>query len=218
MMLSQDAFIGGTHTMSVTTSWTMSEIFRNPSVMEKACAELQTVVGDNRLVQESDLPQLKYLQCIMKETFRLHPAGPLLLPHESVEPCKASGYDIPAKTRMMVNVYAIGRDPSVWEDPSEFKPERFEEGEIESKIDVRGQDFVLIPFGSGRRMCPAVSMANLVVQFVVASLLHTFQWSLPDGMDPKDLDMTEGMGLTVTRAVPLRAIATLRLASSLYDA
>lgn len=218
MMLSQDAFIGATHTMTVTTGWTMSEIIRNPSVMEKACAELQTVVGDNRLVQESDLPQLKYLQCIIKESFRLHPTGPLLIPHESVEACKASGYDIPAKTRMMVNVYAIGREPSVWEDPLEFKPERFMEGEMKVKIDVHGQDFVLIPFGSGRRMCPAMPMANLVVQFVVASLLHTFQWSLPDGMEPKDLDMTEGMGLSLPRAVPLRAIATPRLSPSLYDA
>ena len=209
----QGAFLAGTETAIVTVHWTMSEVFRNPSIMKKAQAELDDVVGHNRLVQESDLPNLKYIQCIRKENYRLHPPAPLLIPHESIDSCTVFGYDIPAKTRLMVNVRAIGRDPKVWDNPLTFNPDRFMEGKY-SKLETHGQDYQLLPFGSGRRSCPGMQMGNIIVPFVVANLLHAFDWSLP--MDPKDLDMSEGTGLSAPRAVPLQAIAKPRLSPSLY--
>lgn len=195
----------------------MSELFREPSIVKKALEELDAVVGRNRLVQESDLPHLNYIQCICKETFRLHPPVALLLPHESFQACKASGYDIPAKSRMLVNVYAIGRDPNTWDDPLKFLPERFMEGNKYSHIDSHGQDFELLPFGSGRRMCPGMHMGNLIVQLTVANVLHAFDWSLPDQMNPKDLDMSEIKGITIARALPLLAMAKPRLSPTLYE-
>lgn len=216
-MILQNAFIAATDTTILTTEWAISELFREPSIVKKALEELDAVVGCNRLVQESDLPHLKYIQCICKETFRLHPPVPLLLPHESIQACKASGYDIPAKSRMLVNLYAIGRDPNTWDDPLKFLPERFMEGNKYSHIDSHGQDFELLPFGSGRRMCPGMHMGNLIVQFTVANVLHAFDWSLPDQMNPKDLDMSEANGITVSKAVPLRAMAKPRLSPTLYE-
>ena len=216
-MILQNAFIAATDTSLLTTEWAISELLREPSIVKKALEELDAVVGRNRLVQESDLPHLKYIQCICKETFRLHPPVPLLLPHESIQACKASGYDIPAKSRMVVNVYAIGRDPNVWDDPLKFLPERFMEGNKYSHINSHGQDFEFLPFGSGRRICPGMHMGNILVQLTVATVLHAFDWSLPDQMNPKDLDMSEAKGLTIPRAVPLRALAKPRLSHTLYE-
>ena len=213
----QNAFVAATDTTIMSIEWAMSEILRNPRVvLRKAQAELDEVVGDHKLVQESDLPHLKYIQCICKETLRLHPAAPLLLPHESVDASRAFGYDIPAKCRLLVNAYAIGRDPKTWDDPLAFDPERFVQGR-HSHIDSHGQDFELLPFGSGRRICPGMNTANVILQFAVANLLHAFEWSLPAPMVPEDLDMSEGIGLTIPKRVPLCATAKPRLSPTLYE-
>ncbi|KAJ7548418.1 hypothetical protein O6H91_07G011100 [Diphasiastrum complanatum] len=205
-----DMLAAGTESSAVTIEWALSEILLNPWVQEKAQQELDHVVGRERKVEEADLPQLKYLQSIVKETFRLHPPGPVLVPHESTQAVQVTGYDIPANTRLLVNVWAIGRDPSNWERALEFSPERF----LNSNIDVRGYDFELIPFGSGRRACPGLALGLASVQLGLAVLLQSFEWSLPSSHEK--LDMSEVFGLTLPKAVPLHAIATPRLPHHLY--
>ncbi|KAH9321878.1 hypothetical protein KI387_016517 [Taxus chinensis] len=187
--------------------WAMSELLRNPLAMKRVQEELDSVVGYNRVVIECDLPHLKYLQMAVKETLRLYPSGPLLLPHQSKKHCKIAGYEIPKNTRVLINAWAIGRDPITWEEPNVFKPERF----LASKIDVKGQDFELIPFGSGRRICPGINLALCMIQLGLAKLLHCFNWSLPEGISPKNLDMSEAFGNTMTRVVHLHAIPIPRL-------
>eukprot|EP01018_Ginkgo_biloba_P015925 Gb_01526 [translate_table: standard] len=202
-----DMLAAGTDTSSSTLEWAMSEMLLNPSMMKKVQDELESVVGVNRMVEESDLPQLEYLKVVVKETLRLHPQGPLLIPHEAREDCIIGGYNIPRKARIIVNAFALGTDPNSWEDAEKFKPERF----IGSPIDVKGQNFELIPFGSGRRGCPGQPLATVVVEYALATLLHCFDWRLPDGMKVEDLNMTEEFGLTTPRAVNLVAVPTHRL-------
>ncbi|KAJ7529078.1 hypothetical protein O6H91_15G033300 [Diphasiastrum complanatum] len=199
----------GTDSSALTMEWALSEVLLKPFVQKKAQQELDQAVGRERKVEEADLPQLKYLQAVVKETFRLHPAAPFLVPHESMEAVEVSGYTIPAKVRLLVNAWAIGRDPSRWERPLEFDPERF----LDSSIDVRGQDFELIPFGSGRRACPGTVLALASVQLALAALLQSFEWSVPPA---EKMDMTEAYGLTLPKAVPLHLLATPRLPQHLY--
>lgn len=181
--------------------------------MKKVQDEIDSVVGKSRLVEESDLAQLPYLECVVKETFRLHPAAPLLIPHESIEPCKLLSYDIPAKTRLYVNVWAIGRDPSEWDNPLEFLPERFSG----SEIDVRGKHFGILPFGSGRRQCPGMALGMTIVQFTLARMLHSFDFRLPAPQKPEELDMTDSFGLTIIKTEPLKLMASPRLSGKLYE-
>ncbi|CAH2051329.1 unnamed protein product [Thlaspi arvense] len=151
----QDIFLAGVNTSAVTLSWAMTELIRNPRVMKKVQDEIRTSLGDKKeRVTEDDLTQLHYLKLVVKETFRLHPAAPLLLPRETMSDIKIQGYDIPAKTQMIINIYSIARDPKLWIDPDEFNPERF----LDSSIDYKGLNFELLPFGSGRRICPGMMM------------------------------------------------------------
>eukprot|EP01018_Ginkgo_biloba_P010776 Gb_08446 [translate_table: standard] len=184
--------------------WAMSEMLLNPSLMKKVQDELESIVGLNRMVEESDLPQLEYLKAVVKESLRLHQPGPLLIPHEAREDCIVGGYNIPRKARIIVNAFALGTDPNSWEDPEMFKPERF----IGSRIDVKGQNFEVIPFGSGRRGCPGQQLATTVVEYALASLLHCFDWRLPNGMKAEDLSMKEKFGLSISRAVHLVEVPT----------
>ncbi|KAL8490247.1 hypothetical protein ACS0TY_025959 [Phlomoides rotata] len=176
--------------------------------MKKVQKELESVVGMDHAVEESHLDKLQYLECVIKEVFRLHPIVPLLLPHESIEDCVVDGFHIPKKSRIMVNVWAIGRDPSVWSNPKSFTPERF----IGSHIDVKGHNFELLPFGSGRRGCPGMQLGLTVVKLVVAQLVHCFDWELPNGMQPSDMDMSEHFALVTSRAKNLMVIPSYRLA------
>ncbi|KAH9300195.1 hypothetical protein KI387_011778, partial [Taxus chinensis] len=164
----------GTDTSAITIEWALAALLQNPEILRKAQQELDSHTGRDRLIEESDLHKLKYLQAIVKETFRLYPAGAILIPHESTEACTVGGYHVPAETRLLVNVWAIQRDRAVWERPTEFDPERFLKSERD--IDVKGQDFELIPFGSGRRMCPGMSLAMCVVSYTLARLLQSFEW------------------------------------------
>ncbi|KAM1228187.1 hypothetical protein ACFX2J_007311 [Malus domestica] len=202
-----DMFAASVDTPSTVILWAFSELLRHPQVMKKLQKELENVVGLNRMVEESDLEKLEYLDMVVKETLRLHPAVPLLLPHLSIEDCTVDGYHIPKNSRLIINAWAIGRDPSAWEDAEKFVPERFEG----SNIDVKGKHFQLIPFGSGRRRCAGMQLGLTVIQFVLAQIVHCFDWELPDNMLPNELDMTEVFGLVVSRSKDLLLIPSYRL-------
>ncbi|KAH0996318.1 hypothetical protein GBA52_020182 [Prunus armeniaca] len=202
-----DMLAGAMDTTATAIEWTLSELIKHPRVMKKVQKELENVVGMEREVEESDLGKLEYLDMVVKETMRLHPVAPLLLPHAAIEDCNVNGFHIPQKSRVMINIFAIGRDPSIWTDAEKFIPERFDG----SNIDFRGRDFQFIPFGSGRRGCPGMQLGITMVQLVVAQLVHCFDWELPNNMLPSELDMTEEFGLTVPRAKHLLAVPTYRL-------
>ncbi|VAH84621.1 unnamed protein product [Triticum turgidum subsp. durum] len=174
----QGTFIGGSDAASVTILWAMAELIRKPHLLKKVQKEIRDVVGSNERVRPNDMPKMGYLKMVVKETLRLHPPATMLLPREAMRDIQIGGYDVPAKTRIYVNAWAIGRDPMSWpDDPEEFKPDRFEA----SEIDFKGANFELIPFGAGRRMCPALSMSVATVEFTLANLLCCFEWALPDG-------------------------------------
>ena len=197
-------FAAGTDTTYTVLEWAMAELLRHQTVMQKLQDEVRTVVGDKTHVTEEDLVKMNYLKAVIKETLRLHAPVPLLVPRKSMEDIKLNGYDIAAGTQVIVNAWAIARDPSSWEQPLEFKPERF----INSSINYKGLDFEFIPFGEGRRGCPGVFFAIAVNELVLANLVYQFDWKLPDGVAEKDLDMSETVGLTCHRKYPLLAIAT----------
>ncbi|KAG6540939.1 hypothetical protein Mapa_017683 [Marchantia paleacea] len=208
----QDVIMASSSTSSASMLWALAELMRHPDNLQKVQKELDTVVGKNRLVEESDIVNLVFLRAVVKETFRLHPVLPLLLPHQSEVDIKLGGYDIPAKTRVLVNTYAIGRDPRIWNSPLHFNPGRF----IKNSIDVKGQSFELLPFGAGRRMCVGYSLALMTVEYALAQLLHTCSLSLPKGMSPKDVSMEEVSGASVTRSETLQLRVTPRLPARVY--
>ncbi|KAL6514747.1 Cytochrome P450 [Orobanche gracilis] len=202
----------GTDTSSSTIEWALVELIRHPSILTRAQQELDSVVGKNRLVTEADLSQLTFLQAIVKETFRLHPATPLSLPRMANENCEINGYFIPKGSTLLVNIWAIGRDPNVWTDPLEFRPERFLLDGERPNVDVQGNHFEVIPFGAGRRICVGMRLGLRMVQFITATLIHAFDFELPDGLQREKLDMEEEFGISLQRAVPLLVHPMPRLA------
>ncbi|KAK3132052.1 hypothetical protein QOZ80_6AG0515110 [Eleusine coracana subsp. coracana] len=204
LSLISDLFSAGTDTSSATVEWAMAELLLNPSSMARARDELDQVVGSKPAIEESDIGQLKYLQTIVKETFRLHPPAPFLLPHLAETTTQVRGYTVPKGARVLVNAWALGHDAEVWPEPEKFVPERF----LEKEVDFRGRDFELLPFGSGRRMCPGMPLAVRMVHLMLASLLHRFQWSLPADVEKNGLDMSERLGVNLAMATPLQVIAT----------
>ncbi|KAJ1289838.1 hypothetical protein BS78_02G195600 [Paspalum vaginatum] len=210
----QDLIAGGTESSAVTVEWAISELLKKPEIIAKATEELDRVIGRGRWVTEKDIPSLPYVDAIVKETMRLHPVAPMLVPRLAREDTTVAGYDIPAGTRVLVSVWSIGRDPELWEAPEEFMPERF----LGSKLDVKGQDYELLPFGSGRRMCPGYSLGLKVIQVSLANLLHGFGWSIPDGMTKEELNMEEIFGLSTPRKFPLEAVVEPKLPAHLYAA
>ncbi|KAM5569182.1 cytochrome P450 71A1 [Rosa sericea] len=199
----QDMFIGGSDTTSATLEWLMAELVRNPNVMEKVQQEVRRVVGQKAKVDMDDINRMDFLKCVIKETMRLHPSGPLLLPRETIEGVTLGGYYIPAKTRVIVNAFAIQRDPKFWDKPEEFLPDRFKD----NSIDFNGQDFQFIPFGGGRRGCPGQAFAVATTEYVVANLLYWFDWKLPSGtVSAETIDMSEVYGLAVYKKAHLRLV------------
>ncbi|XP_072950594.1 cytochrome P450 71AP13-like [Typha angustifolia] len=199
-----DMFAAGTDTTFITLDWGMTELLMNPTAMKRAQDEVRSIVGGGRTtVAETDLHRMHYLQAVVKEIFRLHPPVPVLLPRESMEPVTLHGYEVPANTRIYVNAWAIGRDPVTWENPEKFEPERF----LGSNIDYKGQDFELIPFGAGRRGCPAITFGTVSIEIALAQLLYSFDWKLPPGVKAEDLDMTEVFGITMHRTEQLVVVA-----------
>ncbi|WMV14955.1 hypothetical protein MTR67_008340 [Solanum verrucosum] len=197
-----DLFVAGTDTTSNTLEWAMAELLKNPHTLEKVQKELAQVIGRGKLIDEADVAKLPYLRCIVKETFRIHPQVPFLIPREVEEDVELYGYTIPKDSQVLVNVWAIGRDSSLWEDPLDFKPERF----WESDIDVRGRDFELLPFGVGRRICPGLPFAIRMIPVTLGSFLNTFNWKLHGELAPKELNMEGKFGITFAKAQPLLAV------------
>ncbi|XP_043701645.1 cytochrome P450 71A1-like [Telopea speciosissima] len=200
-----DMFAAGTDTTYTVLEWTMAELLRHPEVMKEVQDEVRKIGKGKTNITEDDLELMQYMKSVIKETLRLHPPIPLLVPRESMEDVKIQGYDIPAKTTVIINALAIGRDPSCWKEAEKFKPERFLNGAAASTVDFKGHDFQFIPFGAGRRGCPGIEFAISVNELALANILHNFDWALPDSMD---LDMTECSGLTAHLQSPLLAIAT----------
>ncbi|KAH0658397.1 hypothetical protein KY289_027145 [Solanum tuberosum] len=205
--LLMELFGAGSETTIVTSEWMLVDLLKNHQCLTKLRDEIANVVGDKDvIIRESDLTNMPYLDACLKETLRLHPPGPLLLPHRAVETSEVMGYRIPKDTQVMVNMWAIVRDPKVWDDPSSFKPERF----MNSKMDYKGRDFEYIPFGSGRRMCAGEPLASRFVPLVVASLVHKFDWFLPNDMNPDQIDMDEILDLIISKKDPILVIPKLR--------
>ncbi|CAN4111843.1 unnamed protein product [Withania somnifera] len=202
----------GSDTMAVHLTWTMSLLLNSPHEMKKAQEEIDTKIGKERWIEDSDVQDLVYLQAIVKEALRLYPPVPLLVPHEAVEDCEVAGYHVPKGTRLYVNAWKIHRDPKIYPDPESFVPGRFLTKEI--KIDGRGQHFEFIPFGSGRRSCPGMTFASLVAHVILGRLLQGFDFSTPSNMP---VDMTEGLGITMPKANQVKVVTTPRLPSKFYE-
>ncbi|KAF5935475.1 hypothetical protein HYC85_026604 [Camellia sinensis] len=203
--LTTELISAGTDTSTSTIEWAMAELIKNPESMNKVREELAREINHD-FAKESHLPQLPYLQACVKETLRLHPPAPILIPHRALESCTVMNYAIPKNAQLVVNVWAIGRDPTIWVEPLKFNPERF----LNSALDFKGGDYEFVPFGAGRRICPGLSMAAKQVPLVLASLIHFFDWSLPLGISPNELDMTEKFALTLQREQPLLVIPKVR--------
>ncbi|XVE50808.1 hypothetical protein DITRI_Ditri01bG0193000 [Diplodiscus trichospermus] len=191
----QDIFAAGSETAATTIEWAMSELLKNPELMKKAQDEVREVFGENGKVNEEMIHELKFLRSIVKETLRLHPPAPLLVPRECSENCVINGYDILAKTKVLINAWAIQRDPCYWKEAEEFHPDRF----LNSSVDFRGTNFEYVPFGAGRRICPGISFGLPSVELTFANLLYHFDWKLVNGIKYEDLDMTESFGITTRR-------------------
>nr|AAK63940.1 putative cytochrome P450 [Oryza sativa Japonica Group]BCL64961.1 cytochrome P450 [Oryza sativa Japonica Group] len=189
----------GTETTSTTIEWAMSLLLNHPETLKKAQAEIDASVGNSRLITADDVPRITYLQCIVRETLRLYPAAPMLIPHESSADCEVGGYSVPRGTMLLVNAYAIHRDPAAWEEPERFVPERFEGGGCDGNLSM--------PFGMGRRRCPGETLALHTVGLVLGTLIQCFDWERVDGVE---VDMAEGGGLTMPKVVPLEAVCRPR--------
>ncbi|KAL7161604.1 hypothetical protein ACSBR2_042134 [Camellia fascicularis] len=199
-----DMFGAGTDTIFTSMEWTMAELLKHPQIMKKLQNEVRKIAKGKLNITEDDLENMYYLKAVIKESLRMHPPVPLLVPRESIQDAKVMDYDIVAGTQVIVNAWAIARDPLSWEDPEEFRPERF----LNSSIDFKGHNFEFIPFGAGRRGCPGILFAMNVDELALASVVHKFNLSLPDGASGEDLDMTEAAGLTIHKKNPLIVVPT----------
>ncbi|CAD6335086.1 unnamed protein product [Miscanthus lutarioriparius] len=207
--LLSNVFTASVDTSSVTMVWAMAELIRRPAMLRKAQEEVRSVVdgGGRERVHPDDVAKLRYLKAVVKETLQLNPAAPLLLPRETLRQVSICGYDVPAKTRVLVNAWAIGRDPRSWGDrPEEFDPGRFDGDD--GVVDFNGTHFELVPFGAGRRMCPGMAMGVATVEFTLANLLYCFDWELPEGVRVEDVSMEEAGGLAVHKKTPLLLVPT----------
>ncbi|CAN1747946.1 Geraniol 8-hydroxylase [Linum perenne] len=208
LLVDQDLFVAGTDTVTSTIEWAMAELLRNPNAFAKAKEELHKTIGKDNHLHESDIMRLPFLRAIIKENFRLHPAGPLLVPRKAGSEVEIFGFTVPKGSQVIINAWAMGRDPTIWDNPNFFRPERFIGSEIDVDIDVGGNSFELIPFGGGRRICPGLPLAMRMLHMMLGTLVHWFDWKLVDGVDPKSLDMEEKFGITLQKAKPLVAFPT----------
>ncbi|XP_057792636.1 salviol synthase-like [Salvia miltiorrhiza] len=200
-----DMIGAGSDTSSTLMEWAMSELLKNPRILERAQQEVRKVFDEEGYVNESRIPQLKYLKLVVKETLRMHPPVPLLLPRLCRETCEIDGYEIPAETKIIVNAWAVNRDPKYWEDPDCFQPERF----MENLVDYKGNHFEYIPFGAGRRICPGITFGMANVELPLAMFLYHFDWKLGGGMKHQDLDMEEVFGVTARRSKQLCIVPSI---------
>lgn len=201
-----DLFVAGTATTSLTVQWTMAELLRHPAVMSKVRGELQQVLNSKQHPDESDIDKLPYLRTVVMEIMRLHPPSPLMMPHVAMaDGAEVGGFAVPKGTKVIINVWAIMRDPASWTQPEAFVPERF----LGTDLDFRGMDArAFVPFGAGRRVCPGMPMATRSVTLILASVLHAFEWRLPEGMQPCDVDVRDQFGTSLNMVTPLKAVPT----------
>ncbi|XP_027345087.1 licodione synthase-like [Abrus precatorius] len=210
-----DYFTAATDTTAISVEWTIAELFNNPKVLKKAQEEVDKVTGNERLVCEADSPNLPYIHAIIKETMRLHPPIPMIM-RKGVEDCVVNGNIIPKGSLVCVNIWAMGRDPKIWKNPLEFRPERFLEIEA-NDIDIKGQHFELLPFGSGRRGCPGMPLAARELPTIIGALIQCFEWKMLDSRGQilehgkSKITMDERPGLTAPRANDLIGIPVARL-------
>ncbi|KAK4260463.1 hypothetical protein QN277_003569 [Acacia crassicarpa] len=208
----QDMVVGGSDTSSNTIEFALAHIINEPEVMRRVQEELDSVVGRENNVEESHIHKFPYLLAVMKESLRLHPALPLLVPHCPSETTTVGGYTVPKGSRVFINVWAIHRDSTIWDNPLKFDPSRFLG---DAKWDFSGNDFDYLPFGSGRRICAGIAMAERTFLYSVATLVHSFDWKVPEG---QELDMSEKFGIVLKKKVPLVAVPTPRLSNTaLYE-
>ncbi|XP_010548393.1 PREDICTED: cytochrome P450 CYP82D47-like [Tarenaya hassleriana] len=207
--------LAGSETAIVVLVWAVSLLVNNPHVIKKAQEELDNIVGKNRVVEESDIKDLVYIQAIVKETFRLYPPVPLVAFRHVLDDFDVANgtYHVPAGSLLLVNAWKIQRDPSLWSDPERFEPERFLT--VDNDVDVGGQSFKLFPFGLGRRSCPAIPLGLRMVHYALARFLHSFEVAKPS--IEEDMDMTESNGLVNLKATPLEVMVTPRLDPHLYQ-
>ncbi|KAJ0098592.1 hypothetical protein Patl1_19944 [Pistacia atlantica] len=203
--LLMDVFVGGTDTTSTTLEWAMAEMLQQSEIMKKACKELEEVVGNENIVEEFHLDKLHYLNAIVKETLRLHPPTPFLIPHNPSVTCTISGYTIPKGSRIILNVWKMQRDSEAWKNPLEFQPDRFQNDSENGYY--HGKNFNFLPFGSGRRICAGMPLAEKFLPYLLATLLHSFKWNLPEGTE---LDLSDKFGLVLKKRKPLLAIPTAK--------
>uniref|UniRef100_A0A7N2MI74 Cytochrome P450 n=1 Tax=Quercus lobata TaxID=97700 RepID=A0A7N2MI74_QUELO len=196
-----DLLLAGTDSSSMVTEWAMAELMRNQDVLHKLRDELKREIG-TEMVKESHLAHLPYLEACVKETLRLYPPGPLLIPHRALQTCQVMGYTIPKDSKILVNMWAIGRDPSIFNDSLRFNPERF----LDSSLDFKGTNFAYTPFGAGRRVCPGQPLATKQVPLILASLVHSFDWFLPGSIKSTELDMNDHFAITLKKKQPLQLI------------
>ncbi|KAL1832775.1 hypothetical protein DCAR_0102797 [Daucus carota subsp. sativus] len=204
-----DMFTAGIDTTSAVIEWAMTELMRNPRVMNKVQAEVRQVLRGKETINEDDIQGLPYLKLVIKEALRLHTPLPLLLPRQCRKECEIDGYHIPVNTKVIINAWAIGRDPEYWADAESFKPERFEN----NSVDFIGLDYDYLPFGSGRRMCPGMNFGIAGVELPLIQLLYHFDWKLPNNMKPEDLDVEDAFGSTTKRKNQLVLIPTSEYAA-----
>ncbi|CAO2168645.1 unnamed protein product [Urochloa humidicola] len=200
-----DMFVGGTETTSSSVEWVMSELMKNPKAMAKAQVEVRRVF-DDKLPQdhESMMDELHYTRMVIKESMRLNPVVPLLIPHLCQETCDIGGFEVTKGTRVIINAWAMARSPEYWHDAEKFKPERFED----STIDYKGSRVEYLPFGAGRRRCPGDIFGLAVLELMVARLLYYIDWSLPSGMRPNEIDMDMSVGVSSRRKNQLHLVAS----------
>lgn len=197
---------------ALTIDWTLCELLRDSRVMKNLQDELENVVGMDRMVEEVDISKLNYLDMVVKEILRLYPVG-IFVPRKSTQDIIVDGYYIKKNSRIIVNNWALGRNIKTWTDNAHmFYSERF----INSNVDLQGNHFQFIPFGAGRRKCPGIQLGLTISKMVIAQLVHCFNWELPYGMKPCDMDMTERFGFAITRAKPLLAVPTNRVLPEVY--
>ena len=209
-------FAAGTDTSSLVLEFAMAELMRNPQQMAKLQGEVRKHTPEGQeMVEEEDLASMPYLRAVVKETLRLRPPVPLLVPHLSMADCIVNGYHVPSGTRVIVNAWALGRDPESWEKPEEFMPERFVDGgSAAAGVDFKGNHFQFLPFGAGRRICPGLNFGIATVEIMLANLMYCFDWQLPMGMEEKDVDMTEVFGITVHLKERLMLVPSLPCADA----
>ena len=201
-------FAAGSETATTALQWVTAELMRNPRVRHKAQEEVRRALAGHLKVTEDVLGNLYYLHMVVKESLRLHVPGPLLTLRQCRSPCQVLGYDVPAGATVLVNSWAIARDPAHWDAPEEFLPERFDQEQGGAGRDFKGTDFEFIPFGAGRRMCPGMTFGLAHIELALAALLFHFDLELPAGVDAAGLDMTEEAGITTRRRSELLVVAT----------